>query len=287
MKRCFVATVLGSLLVTAPVALADDDPRDYIPAPPGTKLFLTYFKHTFGHKLYRDGHLENDDFNLVQNVVILRQVFFTKIGPFVVDPQFLVPAGEAAVDTGGAHLSATGIGDPILCGTAWLVNNPGTKTWLGLTPFLTVPIGDYDNDRALNMGSNRWIFKGEAGFVKGLGEKTYFDLVAAYEIYGNNNDFGSDSVTQKQEGVATLEAHLSYDLAKDIFASLDYYGHFGGETKVDGVKQNDSLNNHAAQVTVALAMPAAYQLLVQYRRDFEVKSGPKTDTFGVRFLHAF
>ncbi|MBI5018565.1 MAG: transporter [Deltaproteobacteria bacterium] len=287
MKTLVGAVILGSLLCAPVLALADDDARDYIPAPPGTSLFITYFKHSFGHKLYGDGDVQSDDFNLVQNVAILRPVYFTKIGPFVADPQVLIPAGNAEVDTGGAHLSANGISDPILVSTIWLVNNPDTKTWFGVTPFLTVPIGAYDNKRPLNMGANRWAFKGEAGFVKGLGAKTYWDLIAAYEIYGNNNDYGADSTTKKQEGVATLETHLSYDLAKDIYAAVDYFYHVGGETEVDGEKQHDALNNHAAQVTVGMGIASSYQLLVQYRSDFAVKSGPKTDTFGVRLLHVF
>ncbi|MHB8763117.1 MAG: transporter [Deferrisomatales bacterium] len=280
-----------ALLVAAPgTSLADNDARDYIAAPPGTFLMITYYKHIFGHQMFNDGDVVSKDFNLTQNIAIFRPVYYTKVGPFTIDPQCLIIAGEAHADgagLGGAAFSASGLGDPVLLATLWLVDNPEAKTWLGFTPFLTLPIGSYDKDRALNLGANRWALKPELGFVKGLAPGFFLDLTAAYELYGDNDDFGSASVTKEQDPLLTLEAHLSYDVTKSFYVAADYFYHWGGETTVAGVDQKDEQSNHAWQGTLGFGLANNYQLLIQYRNDFLVQSGAKTDTFGVRFLYAF
>ena len=143
----------------------------------------------------------------------------------------------------------------------------------------------YTLPSSLNLGANRWAFKPEIGFVKGFGD-TYLDLTVAYEWYTDNDDpLGGDKL--EQDPVLTLEAHVSHDITKAFYVSADYFYHWGGETSLDGVDQNNEQSNHAWQGTLGFGIADNYQLLLQYRNDFLVKSGPKTDTFGVRFLYAF
>ncbi len=300
MKPLSVARLAACILVVAGISwpvcsVADDDARDYIAAPPGTFLMITYYKHIFGHTLRSDGDAVSKEFNLVQDIAIFRPVYYTKLGPFVIDPQCLIIAGNAHLDgdldgdgvPNDGDLSASGFADPVVLATIWLVNNPETQTWFGVTPFITVPIGDYDHDKTLNMGGNRWTFKPEIGFVKGFGNGLYLDFIASYEMFQDNDDFGPSSVTLEQDPVLVLEGHVSYDVTKTWYVALDYYYKTGGETTIDGVDQDNRLNNHALQGTLGFAIGDHYQLLLQYRDDFRVEEGPETNTFGVRFLYAF
>ena len=77
--------------------------RDYIPLPAGTFLFCSYFKHISANRLYANGNKISSDFNLTENLGILRPVYYVGLGKalygdggLVVDPQALVPFGEAA-----------------------------------------------------------------------------------------------------------------------------------------------------------------------------------------------
>jgi hypothetical protein len=293
-RSLIVLAVLALLTIGAGAARADNDARDYVAAPPGTFLMITYFKHTTASKLYNDGDKVSREFNLSQNVVIFRPVYYTKLGPFVIDPQCLIIAGEAHLDgdlngdgiPDDGDLSTSGFSDPVLLATIWFLNDAQSQTWLGFTPFLTIPIGEYDDKKPLNIGNNRWAFKPEIGFVKGFG-KTYLDLTAAYEMYGDNDDpFGGQDKLE-QDGLLTLEVHLSHDITKSFYVAADYFYHFGGETTLDGVDQNNEQDNHALQATLGFGIADNYQLLIQYRNDFIVDSGPKVDTFGARFLYAF
>lgn len=298
MKKLLVLVVLY-LAVALPGLSYAADARDYIPAPPGTFLFCSYFRHVTTTSVYSNGQRTSNAFNLSENIGILRPVYYTTIGralygsgPLTIDPQALIPFGDAHLDgaaVGGAQLSDSGFADPVLLTTFWFVNAPEKKLWAGFTPYLTLPLGSYDRLKGLNLGGNRWAVKPELGVVKGIGERGYLDLVLNGEFYGDNNDFGAgaDPVTLEQDPLLGLEVHASYDVTKQWFVSLDYYLLNGGETTVAGVPQGDRQDNHALGISFFWGIGSNNQLMLQYRDDFSVKSGPGTNTLGARWAYFF
>jgi hypothetical protein len=283
----FALLLIVSMIVPGP-ASADNDAMDYVAAPPGTKLAIFYYRHISANKLYSDGSKISDDANLSANIGILRGVYYTKLGPLTIDPQFLLPFGQQDLDGaafGNSEISAQGLADLILTATIWFIDDPKSKTWLGFTPFIFIPIGDYDEDRALNLGENRWSFKPEFGFAKGF-DKWHIDLTAALQFYGDNDDFMGNS-TLEQDPLLTLEGHLTYKFTATFNATLDYFYHMDGETTVAGVDRNDEKDDHILGASFTWWLTPQYQLLLQYQRAVEVENGLKTDTVGMRFLHAF
>lgn len=288
--KLHVLLVFFILLMPMATAFADNDARDYIPLPAGTTLIATYFNHISATDAYSNGDTVSKDTNLNANIGIFRAVYYTKLGNFTVDPQILLPFGEQSLDgsgVGGVELSSSGLADPILTATLWLVNDPEAKTWFGFTPFITMPLGEYDKEHGLNLGKNRWAFKPEFGFVKGFGPKLFLDLTAACEFYSDNDDYTSASLTLEQDPLYTAEIHLSYNFTDSFFASTDYFYYKGGETSVQGVDQDDETDTHALQLSMGFMLSPAYQLIVKYKNDVSVENGLKTKTFGVRLAHFF
>lgn len=287
MLSAFVSLVLSMAIVGQ--GLADNDFNDYVAAPVGTKMIGVYYNHLSGNEAYSGGDKDGQDTNLNANIGILRPIYFTEVGSFTIDPQALIPFGDMSLDgsdVGGVELATSGLGDPVLAATLWLLNNSDSKTWLGVTPFVTVPLGDYDNDRALNMGANRWAFKGEVGFVKGFGDLC-LNLTANAEFYTDNDDYGQTSATMEQDPAYIFEAHLGYNLSESFLVALEYFYHFGGETTVDGTAMEDEQENHAAQITLGFMLNPTYQLLIKYKGDLQVENGIETNTFGIRLFHFF
>ncbi len=291
MKKLLSAAAICLLLALPEVSLAANA-RDYIPAPPGTFLFCAYFNHITANKLYKNGEKVSNDFNLSQNIGIFRPVYYTQIGPFTIDPQALIPYGDVSLDgaaVGGNQYSATGFADPVVLATLWFVNDPKDKLWVGFTPWITLPLGEYDRNRVLNLGANRWAVKPEVGLVKGFGEKFYVDLIVNGEFYTDNDDFGSGflPVRLEQDPTVGFETHLSYDITKQWFVSLDYYYVYGGETKVAGIPQNDRMSNHGLGISLFWGIGSNNQLMIEYRDDFSVRSGPGTNKLALRWAYFF
>ncbi len=289
MKRLSLLLLVCLTLLFPCAVSADNTARDYIPAPPDTLATMIYYTHTTADTLYGGGHKLATGLDLSEDVGILRTIYYFKLGPFMVDPQFLLPFGGASLGNKGNDLSATGVGDLAVLATIWFVNNPQSKTWLGFTPFFFFPTGNYENNGALSLGSNRFGFREELGFVQGFdvipNHPAYFELQLGGDFYTDNNDYTTAQLTRSQDPVLNVESHLSYDVTKALWASADYYYHWGGESAVAGIAQDDRLANHTLGFTLGYNIASNYQILFQYKNDVEVESGLPAQSFTIRFTY--
>jgi len=293
MKRLLIVSVICIALIVPGISHADNYARDYIPAPPGCLALLLYYLHVSADSLYHDGHKVADGLDLNENIGLFRPIYFMEVGPFIIDPQMLIPFGQAQFDDNKAdhdQLSASGMGDPTVLATFWFIHDTKSKTWLGFSPYFTFPIGDYDNNGALSLGANRFAFKEELGFVKGFevlpGHNAYFDLTLAGDFFMDNDEFGSHDQTLSQDPILTVESHLSYDVTQALFLSADYYYHWGGETSVNGIDGHDEQSTHTVGMTMGLNIVPSVQVLFQYKGDVDVDNGFAAQVFTFRFLYA-
>lgn len=286
MKKTICCMIFALLSIFPGLAAAHNSPRDYIPLDPGTFFFAVYYDHQFGNEYYKKGQKQNRTTDYNGNVSILRPVYFTQIGPFTIDPQLLLPVGS--VDLKGKQSS--GIGDAILAATVWFINNKEGKLYLGYTPFLFIPTGQYDRDSSINLGSNRWSTKQEVCIAKGFGNNAWIEVAVNMQFYSDNNDANGTNnrkVTSSKEANFGGETHLSYNWTKDFFSSLDYYFAGGGETTLGGVRQKDWVNTHTAGVTFSYMLTPATQLMAHCDTDLAVANGIKTSTVGLRLGFIF
>jgi len=278
----FAISLLSATMVSA------EDSLDGIALPSGTLGTLLYFDQTAGNKFYSNGDKLSDDFNLTADVGIWRGVYYYNIGPFAAATNLLLPFGTISVDgaaVGNMNISSTGMGDPTLIQTLWPVNDPENMTWVAIGSYVFMPYGQYDNDKLVNIGSNRWAFKPMACFTKGFENGFFIEIYPGVEIYTKNDEYGAGEVDMEQDPLYTFETHLIQHLRRQTFVSLDYFYHTGGETKVAGVKQDDEQKDHALQFTLAHMIAENTQLMLKYKSDLKVENGPKTNTFGIRVLY--
>lgn len=112
----------------------------------------------------------------------------------------------------------------------------------------TVPIGEYDYDKYLNLGANRWKLKAGFPIVKfydwGTTKVSSIELLPSVSFYTNNDDpvRNSDALL-KQDPTFSLEAHYTRNFNKILWASADAYYIFGGETSIHTDPSNDDDEN--------------------------------------------
>lgn len=279
---------LGGLLacLLAPNTALANSPRDYLPLDPGTFFVAFYYDHYFGNDYYSKGKKVSGKTDYYANVSVIRPVYFTNIGPFTIDPQLLIPVGEANL-VGNA---SGGIGDITAAATVWFVNNKEHKFIFAYTPFLTAPTGRYDAESAVNFGSNRWSTKHEICLAKGLGDRAWLEVAVNATFFFDNNDArdaDNRTVTSSKEPVFGGETHLSYNFTKDFFGSFDYYYANGGETKLDGIKQEDWIDTHTLGLTFAYMLNPHTQIMINGKTDAAVYNGIMTSSFGARLAFIF
>jgi hypothetical protein len=289
MKRIGIVTLFYLFVAASTVALAGEtNPRDYLPAPPGTTIMLTYVKHINADSTYHDGN-KTPGFNYEQNLGFFRLVYFNTLFGMPIDYQGLFFFNDQKLNgpaVGNNQFASSGIMDPVLVSTIWPVSSPSTKTWLGFTQYITIPVGEHSKDQVLNPGGNIWVFKEELGLVQGIGDRCFFELQPSIEFHTDND--GSPHGTQSMNPLFQLQAHLSYDITPKFFVAGDYTYQHGGATRTAGVPDPDTkVDSHKAGLTFNYKLTDDYQLMFDYSKTIVTRNGPNLAIAGARFLYVF
>jgi hypothetical protein len=260
--------VLATLVMASPVSFAfaaeiATDPGDYAALPAGTQLGLLYYQHVERDAYYAGGDRLQGPFRLDTDIFLARYVRYTKLGSYVVNPQFIVPFGRVALKTPFGPLGPgadRGVGDPIVGGSLWLVNEAPQS--LAVSAFVSVPLGSYDGERGpVNVGEHRWKGIFQAAYVQALGQHWMLDLIGEAAVYVDNDDFLGRR--KRQDASYGAQAHLRYMVSQATSVALSYYHDFGGETTVGGIEQSDRMNNRRWQLGYATFVTPSLQVQVQ------------------------
>ena len=152
--------------------------------------------------------------------------------------------------------SASGYADPFIQLDVNLYGTPPLKrnfelldyepTWtIDVAAMLAVPIGNYDSDKLVNLGQNRWFgrialpVKYHFG-VFAPGYMKSFELTPSVWLFAENDDFMGQKL--ENDPMLQLEAHLTSDFTRSFWGSLDLLYRGGFQSKIDGVEVGEELD---------------------------------------------
>lgn len=131
--------------------------------------------------------------------------------------------------------------------------------------------GSYDSSKLLNLGTNRSTF--ELGttmaipFHKDISQNaTWLEIMPTVQMYTDNNDPARSSTANKIEQNPTLiiENHLTHNLNKKLWIGADLRYQLGGETKADGVPDDNKINALGGGLSVGYQIIAPLSAYVGY-----------------------
>jgi len=146
-----------------------------------------------------------------------------------------------------------------------------------------LPLGQYDPEKLVNIGTNRWSFKPELGISKAWGPLT-LEATAGVTFYTTNDDFfGGKSRTQ--EPLYSLQGHLSYTFRPGMWVALDGTYYTGGRTTTDGVQDNNFLGNTRLGVTFALPVNRYNSIKLYASSGVSTRTGSDFDAVGIAWQY--
>lgn len=239
---------------------------------------------------FLEGNLFSPDVVTDALAIVLGYNRYLDLGGRTALATVLMTAGNATTDVDSLVTQSTrGVGDltlqltvnvaggPAMNLTRFAEYEPGTQ--LSFLLAVTAPTGNYDPDRLLNMGENRWAFRAGLPFVQPLGsmapgKATTLEILPSAWFFGSNTDFAG-GLTLEQAPLFLAEAHLTHDLTDGLFLSLDSWLQLGGETTLDGVKQEDAQEAGFLGITVGYMLNEAVQFNFRYAAS--LKPQPERD----------
>ena len=279
-----VAAMLAMGALGPPQALAQDPPRTYWKYLSGGDALPLLFESISGNSNPFDpAHLVQADatFDATIEIAGYAHTFTLFDRAAVATALFTMGRLSSDVTTVGitTRESTNGFGDPMVELDVNVIGPPAQKSIPDMLRYepgfsvdllfdLALPIGEYDSNKALNIGQNRWYGRVGAPVVWQLGpwvpgRRTTLEFVPAVWLFGDNTDFVGKTLST--DPMYQFDAHLTRDLYERAWASLDVYSMTGGLATIDGVAGQEIDN-------VSLGLTLGYQFNDNMNISFTYKS---------------
>lgn len=275
-------------------------PRAYWPAPKGTKVAFVGYQYSFGDVLTDPslpltgldsqihvgflGYLQTFSlFNRTANLIIeLPYTWVTTTG-VIVGPveEALERRDISGIADIGVTFSINLIGAPTMGIKEFqeLRNNPRQILGAGLK--ILAPTGTYEENKLINISSNRWAFKPKIGYMIPLTQKWLLELELGMWIFSNNDEFLGK--TRKQNPIFAGEFHLVRRFTPGFWAAIDLNYFRGGSTNL---VDQDLQRNSKIGCTIAYPFSGGHTLKAGYSMGMVTESGDDFKSFilGYNFL---
>jgi Putative MetA-pathway of phenol degradation len=294
--RGLVVLVLLSLLPLAEGNAQDLEPRQYSNIPIGLNFLAAGYAVSQGGVLF-DPAVEFDNAKIDID------------GPLLGYARSLALGGlSGKVDAGAARVCLSGSADyqgerasRHVCGwtdarmrlTVNFLGAPARRlaeyagyrqnVVVGASIALGAPTGQYDADRLVNVGTNRWSVKTEIGVSKVV-RAWILEAALAGTFYQDNDEFYG-GVTREQRPITALQLHAVRNFASGIWFAIDSTHYSGGQTITDGRANRNLQSNARLGVTLSLPINARQSLKLNASTGVSTRTGSDFDTVGMAWQY--
>jgi hypothetical protein len=179
------------------------------------------------------------------------------------------------------RMSLTFVGTPALQARDFATYQQGTIA--GASVQVMVPVGQYDSNKLLNLGSNRWVVRSLLGLSQAAGP-WFIELYGGVWLFTDNNDFFGGS-TLEQDPLWTAKTHLIRTLPKGRWLALDLGYGLGGRTTVDGEQLETRISTFRFGVTLAMPLAPTHTLRLTAATATRIERGPDYDAVAASYQH--
>jgi hypothetical protein len=286
-------------LLTSGVSHAQElEPRAYSPNPTNTNFLALAYGYSSGQVAF-DASLPFSDVEARLNAgVALYGHTFGVFGraasaavamPYVwgdvegnVGEQFRAITRSGPGDA-RLRLAVNLIGGPALTPAEFAKRKPATT--LGASLVIVAPVGEYDSQKLINIGSNRWAFKPEIGLSKPMGPWFFEGYAGVWLFTDNDNFFGGQH--REQDPLTSFQAHVSYTFRPSLWVAFDATHYSGGRTTLNGSQNDDRQSNLRLGLTVSIPVAKGHSIKLNYSDGAITRIGGDFTSVGIGWQYAW
>lgn len=293
--------IAGAAVAHTTAAVAQElTPRAYWPAPDGTNVFVLGYQHSAGD-IVVDPSLPITGVDSRNDV--LQPTYQRSFGLFgrTASLQFGLPFADGKTEglVGDVFRKrlVSGMGD---LRTRLAINLKGApsmnpqefrallqdpKSIIGASLTIQAPTGVYDEERLINIGTNRWSAKPAIGMIVPMTGGWLFEAELGAWFFGDNEDFLGE--TREQDPVVSTEFHLIKVFNPVVWLSIDANYYSGGKTRVGGEINADLQRNSRAGMTAVFPIRGGHALRASYSTGVVTESGGDFESFSLSYIFAW
>ena len=292
MALALSAIVIAYVICARPVHAQELTPRAYWPAPVGTKVAVFGYAYTSGDTLLDPSiPLYGVDSKLHHGVLAYLQTFALagRTANIVLElPYSRAETSGLIVETPvsrsysgfsdvSATLSVNLIGAPAMSPEDFQALRAKPHPILGASLKVVAPTGNYDKDRFLNTGGNRWAVKPEIGGMIPLTPKLHLEGELGVWLFGNDDDFLAGK--KEQDPILSVEVHLVRRFRPGFWASLDANYFTGGRQTIGGNQLRDVQRNSRLGATLVVPFAGRHAIKFGYATGIVTEYGTDFDQY--------
>lgn len=176
------------------------------------------------------------------------------------------------------------VGAPPLSGKEFAAYNAATtcEDIVGVGLLVRLPTGEYLEDKLINLGSNRYTFTPQFGWVHNQG-KWSTELSGSVSFSTDNDEFFNGK-SLEEDPYLVGQAHVSYTFRPGLWLTASTGYGLGGESSVDSIPADDPKGNFGWGLSLGIPVNRAMGFKLAYigTRTQEA-TGADTDTFSLAF----
>lgn len=229
------------LAVISPLTYAVDVlPGNGVPPPMGYQAIQSSYQ-------VNESYISTSDTTIKNNVLTLK---YTKaIQPLGIPSAFFVQPSYVISTLSNKSITrvAEGVGDTVIAFATWPYVEK--RRFLGLAGYIFSPTGEYDSNRSINPGSNRWSYAFQSGYQFPLYEQIDMMIAADIQLFSNNNESPIKKKTLVQDEIYNYQATVMSPVTETIKVAESYFMQRGGAVEVDGVPISEALKRERFEIT--------------------------------------
>jgi hypothetical protein len=148
---------------------------------------------------------------------------------------------------------------------------------------VSVPLGQYDPEELINLGSNRWAFRTEAGISQGIGKWIVETYIGAWFFTANKEFLGDNKLTQRP--LLVTKSHLVRSFPRGLWLGLDIGYGFGGRTLINGEPRDTRISGFRFGATITLPVAARHLLKFSLASGVRIERGPDFDAVALTYQY--
>lgn len=267
----------------------DLEPRAFSPVPVSVNFAALGYGYSFGNVLLDPSIPVEDGTGKVHSLVGAYVRTFSFFG-MSAKADAIVPVAfgdwEGQLAGQDTSRSASGFGDPSVRLTVNFVGAPALemprfmtyrqKTVVGASIRVVAPLGQYDNTKLINLGTNRWTFAPRVGVSQRAGHWN-LEAVASAWFYTDNPDIQGKRL--EQDPLFALQGSVAYLFERGAWLAVDGGWGSGGRATVDGNKSETRQENARFGVTFAYPLTKRTSLKLAWIGGASTRLGADFDSF--------
>ena len=269
----------------------DLEPRLLSAIPTGGNFAIASYGYSSGNILV-DNTLPIEDLNARLNNFVLAWArsfkLFNRLAKVDVIAPYSLGNFEGIVNSVDPSTTRAGFGDPLVRFSMVLIGSgpfrvkdffkqEQKKFNLGIFVRVRPPLGQYNPEKLINLGANRWAVKlGVAGSYVLL-KKIIFEGHLNTWVFTENKDFFNGN-SIKQKPLISAQIHVSYIFKPGIWLAASVGRSGMGETLINGIEKNDKQKNSRFGAAFAYRISKNHALKIAYTSGISTRYGANFNT---------